>query len=71
MMPNWNIIWFLLIEKSVDNSFFYLFKLVVERWTLPNFDQKKAPKIRREKETRGKDQSPAKQTAQKRSATKR
>jgi hypothetical protein len=29
-------------------------------------DQKKAPKIRREKETRGKDQSPAKQTAQKR-----
>jgi hypothetical protein len=33
--------------------------------TLPNFYKKKAPKKGREKETRGKDQIPFKQTAQK------
>jgi hypothetical protein len=33
--------------------------------------KKKAPKKRREKETRGNDQSPGKQTAQKRQATRR
>ncbi len=33
--------------------------------------KKKAPKKGREKETRGKDQSPSKQTAQKREATRR
>jgi len=39
--------------------------------TLPNFTKKKAPKKGREKETRGKDQSPGMQTAQKRRATPR
>jgi hypothetical protein len=39
--------------------------------TLPNFIIKKAPKKAREKETRGKDQSPTKQRAQQRWATRR
>jgi hypothetical protein len=37
--------------------------------TLPNLHKKNAPKKGREKETKGKDQSPSKQTAQKRLAT--
>jgi hypothetical protein len=39
--------------------------------TLLNFVKKKAPKEGREKETRGKDQSSSKQTAQQRRATMR
>ncbi len=52
------------------NSF--LFIQIGSRTMKPaKLHQKEAPKERRKKETRGKDQSPAKQTAQKRQATKR
>jgi len=37
--------------------------------TLPNFIRRKRPRQGEEKETRGKDQSPGKQTGQKRRAT--
>jgi hypothetical protein len=40
-------------------------------WNPTKLYEKKAPKKAREKETRGKDQSPGKQTAQKRQATRK
>ncbi len=70
MMPNWNIIWFLFIEKVLITHFWFI-QIGGRTMNPAKLDQKKAPKIRKEKETRGKDQSPAKQTAQKRWATKR
>jgi hypothetical protein len=51
-------------HKDSDRPLQVLYLLGDE--TLPNFKKKKAPKKGREKETKGKDQSPGKQMAQKR-----
>jgi hypothetical protein len=49
--------------KYISPQWFYIDE------TLSNFIARKPPKRRREKPTRGKDQSPGKQTAQKGPAT--
>jgi hypothetical protein len=60
------------LDEVIANSSLVDIQKFDQDETLPNqLYKKKPPKQRREKETRGKDRSPGKQTAQKRPATRR